>query len=191
MNEWWSNSERNTKLLTASRYCPIDVAEERPILAGGRMNAVKFIAAAFVMQCAGCVVSPTEQTAHEPSEWYVEETSDIGSLPDPSAPPDLAAEALDEPLSRGACEDACELYHRHWSQLCARLSGNGARQCHSESMEGYGLCQKNCRNGCEAAGSAMFDRWDLYCGERCPWYYKGECNLRNRLGRAVFNRECG
>lgn len=155
------------------------------------MNTVIFIAAAFFMLCVGCVVSPTEQTAHEPSERHIQETSDIGTPPARSAPLDLAAEALDEPLSRGACEDACELYHRHWSQFCGRLPGGGVRQCHSESMEGYGLCQKNCRNGCEAAGSAMYDRWELYCDERCPWYYKGECNLRNRLGRVVFNRECG
>ncbi|AUX28739.1 MULTISPECIES: hypothetical protein [Sorangium] len=58
-------------------------------------------------------------------------------------------------------------------------------------MEGYGLCQKNCRDGCDAAGSALYDRWELYCDERCPWHYKGECNLRNRLGRVVFRRVCG
>jgi hypothetical protein len=169
----------------------MEAAEDRPILAGGHMNTLKSIAATLIMSCVGCLASPIEPTVHESSERDVQETNDIDPLSAPSAPLDLATEALDEPSSRGTCEDACELYHRHWSQLCARLPGGGARQCHSESMEGYGLCQKNCRDGCEAAGSAMYDRWELYCDERCPWYYKGECNLRNRLGRVVFNRECG
>jgi hypothetical protein len=101
--------------------------------------------------------------------------------------------AVEEPATRGSCDDAVNDGADIWRLMCGAMLVDAftKRQCMEEQMHGRGKGVAACRTeSCENSCVVLDDRWSLYCDERAPVDYRSICNQARQRGYDVCINVC-
>lgn len=95
-----------------------------------------------------------------------------------SAEEERAVSSVDEPVTRGKCENAVDEGADIWRLMCGALDDTDIvkEQCYKESNFGRANGKNKCIGGtCKQACKALYDRWKIYCDDRIPSRWKSIC----------------